>query len=116
MKRGVVNKIQACPHHKMNGWCDNELKKTRLHVVVYRAIEEERSRQARERAAILKEEARRPRDKRAGKKRVEALVIIVACAIGVSRRQLRRKLRAERSLHLEAPRQCERSSGKTNGV
>lgn len=49
-----------------------------------RAIEEERSKQVRERSAILKEEARKPRDKRAEIKRVEALITIVACAIGVS--------------------------------
>ena len=49
-----------------------------------RAIEEERSKQVRERSAILKEEARNPRDKRAERRRVEALITIVACAIGVS--------------------------------
>lgn len=52
--------------------------------LTHRAIEQERSKQARKRSEILKEEARRPRDKRAEKQRAETLVTIVACAIGVS--------------------------------
>lgn len=62
---------------------DNPRQYLLLYLVI-RAIEEERSKQVRERSAILKEEARRPRDKRAERKRAEALMTIVACAIGVS--------------------------------
>ncbi len=55
------------------------------HRLPIRAIEEKRSKQARERSAMLADEARRPRDRRAEKKRAEALITIVFCAKGVSR-------------------------------
>ena len=49
-----------------------------------RVIEEERSRQVRERSAILTVGERKPRDRKAERKRAEGLMTIVACAVGVS--------------------------------
>eukprot|EP00903_Cladosiphon_okamuranus_P010271 g9725.t1 len=67
------------------------------------AIEEERSKQVRERSAILKEEVRRPRDKRAEKKRAATLMTIVACAIGFAEWKTRyqKKKAAIRQAELE---------------
>lgn len=53
-------------------------------IACIRAIEDERSKQVRERSALMEDENRRPRDKKAEKKRAEALITIAVCAIGVS--------------------------------
>ncbi|CAM9869137.1 unnamed protein product, partial [Scytosiphon promiscuus] len=66
-----------------------------------RAIEDERSKQCRERSALMEDENRRPRDKKAEKKRAEALITIVTCAICFAEWKLRFEERMQAKLKEE---------------
>lgn len=50
----------------------------------FRAIEEKRMTQLRDRSALLADKARQRSDRAAGRKRAEALAVIVVCATRVS--------------------------------